>query len=125
MNMKIKALVTGAILVSAHAMAANVPQELIDLNIKACEQIKTSGLLAKDMYRPDAAHLTSFCTCTTETYFRKLLPESEWQEMRTNPARNIPNQGDSPDEVKAKRERMKAVGAAVHERQMQAESACH
>jgi hypothetical protein len=123
--MQIKALLAGMILVSGHVLAANVPQDWIDFNIKACEKMQTSSMLSKESYHPDAAHLTSYCTCTTETYFRKLLPESEWQEMNANPARNLPVKGDSPEEVKAKRERMKATGLAVHERQQKAEAACH
>jgi hypothetical protein len=99
-DMQSKFLCAGLFFLCSHAFAADVPKELIDMNIKACEQIKVSPLLDKDAYRPDAAHLTSFCTCSTETYFNKLLPEADWQEMKSNPMKYVPQQSDSQEVIR-------------------------
>lgn len=122
--MKSKLLLACLILLCSHAYAADVPKELIDANIKACETIKSSPLLDKDSYRPDASHLSSFCKCSTETYFYKLLPDSEWQETKNNPIKNLPQQGDSPEVIKLKRENSKSRAAIVKERLKQADAMC-
>jgi len=122
--MQITLLVGALAFWCSHAFGADVPKEMIDMNIRACEKIKASPILDKDSYHPDAEHLTSFCTCSTQAYFNKLLPESEWQETKTNPMKYVPQQSDSPDVVKQKREQAKAHTALVKERLKQADAMC-
>lgn len=101
------------------AKAANVPQQMLDVNSQACVQMsQMPGIEKFDPQRPaDQSRIPAYCACVSKAYWAS-VPQADYDGMLEEMQRLA-------TQPSAARPHLSAIQAAEHERMKAAQSACH